>query len=86
MLDLQAVEFQAWRHHPVSKVVLQYIEDYNDAVYRTAFDAFVGGSLTGLMESEMRGRFLAWRDVSELRFESLLEFYGVSVEAPKEQS
>ena len=75
--DLRAGEFQAWRHHPVSKVVLAYLADYRDSLARDAFSAFLAGGMTAMQESEARGRYLFADDVVRLEWGSVLRFYGM---------
>lgn len=75
--DLRVSDFQAWRHHPVSRVVLRFLEDYRDERLREAIDAWMAGGLTALQEGEGRGRALLANELAVLSFEDVLRFYGV---------
>jgi hypothetical protein len=73
---LRALEFQGWRHHPVSRLVLQFLEDYRDARLLEALDAFWSGTLGPLQEQELRGRARLADEIVALAWEDILRFYG----------
>ena len=75
--DLATSQFQAWRHHPVSRAVLQFLEDYRDSLRLAALDAFEGGELTAMQEHEARGRMLMCAEIVGLHWENVLLFYGI---------
>lgn len=68
-------DFQQWRHHPVSKVVLQFLRDYRESMHRELLERWTAGSLVLADESEMRGRSATLQEFAELQFESMLNFY-----------
>lgn len=68
-------DFQQWRHHPVSKVVLQFLRDYREAMHRELLERWTANSLTLADEHEMRGRSNTLQEFAEIQFESMLNFY-----------
>lgn len=68
-------DFQQWRHHPVSKVVLQFLRDYREVMHRELLERWTANSLTLSDEHEMRGRSATLQEFAELQFESMLNFY-----------
>lgn len=81
LMQFQASDFQAWRHHPLTRVVLRFLRDYRDDCYVKAFDAFLAGGLTGIQEGELRGRYAACDEIVELDWQSLCAWYGYQPEA-----
>ena len=73
--DIAEPDYQLWRHHPVSKVVLQYLADYSAALEREIMARWRGGMLQLVDEKEARGRLLACQDIVELNHESIRSFY-----------
>jgi hypothetical protein len=68
-------DFQVWKHHPVSKVYLQYLADYRSMLLRELLERWEAGALTLETEKEIRGRTLTLADLVELRFASIQKFY-----------
>jgi hypothetical protein len=75
--EFQASEFQLWRHHPITQVVLAFLSDRRDDLYAQAFAAFLVGGLASLGEAELRGRYLGCEELIELRWQQVCDFYGV---------
>lgn len=84
--DLSQQAFQAWRHHPVSRLVLLYLADYRDRLDLLALEAFRGGALVALQEGEMRGRVLTLDELVRLEWPSVCEFYDFVAAEPEEKS
>lgn len=74
-IGISESDYQLWRHHPVSKVFLQYIQDYRDTLKREAVDRWESGALKLVDEQEMRGRVLVCSEMADLSFESIRSFY-----------
>jgi hypothetical protein len=74
-LEIDEQDYQLWRHHPVSKVVLQYIDDYRMRLREEALARWESGALQLIDDREMRGRVLACSDIVDLQFESIRSFY-----------
>lgn len=68
-------DFQLWRHHPVSRVVIQYLNDYAVSLEREALERWRSGALRLIDEQEMRGRVLTCLEMADLSFESIRGFY-----------
>lgn len=68
-------DFLGWKHNPVSKVVLQYLADYRQILLREVIGRFEQGTLLERTEQEIRGRCLTLKDLSELQFGSIQNFY-----------
>lgn len=71
-------DYQGWRHHPVSKVVLQYLKDYHLAMKEEAWHYLLGarsGKLDPEHLGEISGRAKAAWELADLPFEALVAFY-----------
>lgn len=75
--EISHLEWQAWRHHPVSQVLLRYLEDYRAALERDFLAAWLQGSTNAAAEGERRGRILACMDIEQLTVASVKGFYGL---------
>ena len=81
VLGLSAAEFQMWRHHPVSKVILRFLERYRRASQELLLRGWQTGSLRLVDEQEARGRWLAIEDILNLEWESIRAFYDADTPA-----
>lgn len=73
-------DFQIWKHHPVSKLYLKYLEDYAALLGREFLDRWLAGHITTDTEKELRGRILTLTDLVELQFDSIKKFYQTEEE------
>lgn len=73
---LSDAQFRAWRHHPVSEVVLQYLRDYRAALLAEMQDRWLQGVTRIADEQEARGRALAVGELAELQLDAVRAFYG----------
>lgn len=69
-------DYQVWRHHPVTKLVLQYMADFREALRRDALARWESGALTLTDEHELRARSNVLAELGELQFPSIANFYG----------
>ena len=77
MIDITEADFAAWKHHPVTKIWLKFLEDYATVVGGEVLGA-VCGSLTApdpFYLGEIKGRFLVVSEMAEPRYESIVKFY-----------
>ena len=75
--EFQAADWQAWRHHPVTRVLLRYLQDRRDQLYWQVFDRFVAGTFDGGLDREERGAFLAFEELMHLEWAGLCFWYGI---------
>lgn len=80
-LGISSDEYNLWRHHPVSKIFLKYVEDFASILEREALERWRSGSLKLVDEQEMRGRVLTLREIVDLPFEAINQFYQKEEEA-----
>lgn len=75
-------DLQSWRHHPVSKVILQYLLDYQAGLRDQAW-AYLLGNRVGPIDveqlSELKGRASAALELAELPFETIQSFYTTEI-------
>lgn len=57
--------------------MLTFLADYRDRLVGEAVDAFWGGGLTALQETEGRGRARFADELVELKIDDIARFYGV---------
>jgi hypothetical protein len=79
-LGISEGDFQVWKHHPVSKLYLQYLADYRTMLLRDLLARWEAGALTLETEKEIRGRTITLAELVELKFASIETFYQTSEE------
>jgi hypothetical protein len=78
MLDIDDDAFNAWKHHPVTKVYLRFLSDYEEAVRREIAQIIVMGAEAppqfdlGIL----KGRCLAAREMATLSHGHIAAFYA----------
>lgn len=73
-------DFQIWRHHPVTKVVLGFLTDKTQFLERAALDQWLAGTLSLQADQTVRGQIIELNEVAEMPFGMLAEFYGTDQE------
>lgn len=68
-------DYQTWRHHPVTKVFIEYLRDYRADLIEAAAAQWLDGNLQIATADELRGRALAIGDIAELPFAAMIAFY-----------
>lgn len=69
-----------WRHHPVSKVLLQYLQDYHLMLSREAWAHLRKADKLDIEYlAKLTGRADAALEFSELPFEALQSFYTTEI-------
>ena len=71
---IQEQDLQAWRHHPVSLVVLQYLRDWAEALKKEAWER-LQGPLDEKLIGELIGRVNTSIELADLPFEAIYAFY-----------
>ena len=84
VLEIPAQDWQAWRHHPVSKVFLQYLRDKRVADEHEIVGRWLGSTLLLMHEQEAKGRNLAMREIENLRLDEVRTFYNLEPLALRE--
>ena len=84
--DLRKHDFQAWRHHPVSKVVQRFLADRADALWADLKERFKVGTLRLVDETEFRGRLNEIDDYLTFEWGAIEAFYGIEPKAETENS
>lgn len=68
-------DYQAWKHHPVTKLLLRYMADFRSVLIRETTERWEAGSLILAEEHEMRARVVTLRELGELPFAAIHNFY-----------
>lgn len=76
--DIGAEEYRAWRHHPVSKMFLRYVQDYRAALLSELLRCWEADKLTLSDERAIRGRVEILDEIATVEFESIAKFYEQS--------
>ena len=76
LAGLSAEQFNLWRHQPVTLLFLRWVNDYANAVERSATATWLSGHP---IPDEARGRVLTCREMAKANFEAISMFYGVEV-------
>lgn len=74
-------EYQEWRHHPVTKMFLQFIRDRRQWLITVSTESWLNGSISFEKENQIdRGRILELFDLPDLQFEIIEAFYKAEEE------
>ena len=81
-------DFQAWKHHPVSKVILRFFEDSAQHVRKSQIDLLNGAksSPDQFLLGIYNGRFNAFAEMANLAFGDLANAYPIEDEAKEEDN
>ncbi len=74
-MQIAESDYQEWKHHPVSKVVLKYLADYRAMLLKEHLAEWEAGKLDEVRDLEMRGRVLTLAELAELPFSAIANFY-----------
>ena len=78
LAELSAQQFQEWRRHPVSQLLLErYLPDLRRGLEREAWNAFLSNRLSLVAEQELRGRLLTMVELEQLPLAVVRVFYGL---------
>lgn len=83
--DLKELDFAHWKHHPVTKVVMQFLTDNRKMLLEELLGSWEVGNLELLMEKEIRGRSLLIQEIVGLELNHIKTFYGVVDAAETDQ-
>lgn len=79
-LDVKGVtrqDYNNWKHHPVTKVFREFLQDYRGAMKARIVEQWEAGALKLTDELEARGRALAIREIIDLEFDHIAGMYGI---------
>ena len=85
---VNAEDFAQWKHHPVTKALHRYLDDYRAALLRDHIDRWEASPQTNeAQEAEARGRCISAREFKDIGFDDLAAFYsGADDETHSERS
>src|SRR5271155_2136315 len=67
LAELSPQQFQAWRHHPVTRLLLQdYLPAWRASRERQVLNAWLSGNTDLITQQVVRGQLLMARDPEEL--------------------
>lgn len=71
------LDFQKWKHHPVTKAYLHFLREYAEFVRREQVDLLNSANTMpdGFMLGKYTGRFGAFAEMSGFEFAHLMNFY-----------
>lgn len=79
---LTEAEYQAWRHHPVSKLLLSYLKDKRAAVGDAVSQAWI--STGEPPDKTLRGQIIEMEEIENLPFAAFIAMYGDDAANKKE--
>lgn len=82
--EITAQQYGAWRQHPMTRFMLQYMDDFADTLVAKANADWLAGTLELKDSDEMRGRINCLKEVTTLPWSAIAAFYGI--EKPEEES
>lgn len=82
---LEDLDFQRWRHHPVTEVFLAFLKDQAEADRQTLLQLWAARNLDNDKSAELRGRVLVLDELQELTLSSIKMLEGIEVPPPTEE-
>lgn len=74
-------QFNLWKHDPVTKLFVQFLQDKRKYLIDFAAEQWVGGSETfAQMNQTVRGQVVELGEIAELEFETIQAFYKTEEE------
>ena len=78
LAELSPQQFQAWRHHPVTRLLLQdYLPAWRAARGKELLNAILGGNADLATQQRVRGEILFSIGLEDLTLDTLRYFWGV---------
>jgi hypothetical protein len=69
-------EYNEWRHHPVSKVFLQFLRDKKEFLTKAMMDQWLDGNEAFDRAGQtVRGQIIELGEIADMPFEQISEFY-----------
>lgn len=69
-------EYQEWRHHPASKVFLQFLRDKQEFMKAAMIEQWISASEAFAQNNQtVRGQIVELGEIAELPYEAIEEFY-----------
>src|SRR4051812_11996612 len=76
--ELTFHQFQAWRHHPITRTLLQdFLPAWRRARGQQALNAWIDGTMTLTAEQVVRGQIMGCLFLENLTLDEIQQFYGV---------
>src|SRR5690348_4215602 len=74
---LTELDYNSWKHHPVTKIVNQFIADKKNFIERTALEQWINGGRDPDTDLKtLRGQIIELTELHEMPFMALEVFYG----------
>ena len=68
-------DWQHWRNSPATKALRKFLTDYGDQLTADHVERWLGGADDAAAENEARGRIAAVREMEDLSFKDMQDFY-----------
>lgn len=78
--EITAQNFNSWRHHPVTKLVMEFFELRANLIKDQALEQWVNGTETEVARAESRSAFRVNLDFINLQFDHLLQAFNPPTE------
>lgn len=82
--DIAEQDFNAWKHHPVTKLFLRYTKDKREFIEKTAIQTWK--TTGGIINETMRGQVIELEEIESIDFIVLQMFYGAIEEDNERES
>lgn len=76
LLSLKRVQFQEWKHHPITAAYLKFLGDLSQAFQAEAMELFLAGNLRPPQSDVSVGNIRAIEDLRALQLEDIHKFYA----------
>lgn len=77
LAELDPVRFNQWRHHPVTRMFLQFLADQTHQDRQTLLALWEAKNLTPQVSDELRGRVNVCEELQTLTLSAMRLLYGV---------
>lgn len=81
LLEMSHLQFQQWRHHPVTQMLLQgFLPAWRKARGQQVLNAWLAGNQDLATQQVVRGQILGCHFLEDLTLATIREFYELPVE------
>jgi hypothetical protein len=74
VLGMKESDFNAWKHHPITKAFRQYLSDYREALLKDHLARWEAGAIDST-DQEARGRAISLKEMAAIEFQHIALFY-----------
>ena len=83
--ELRPTDWAAWRRHPCSTILAQYLLDSSVQAQREALALLLARKLDETRQAELRAKIILCGDIAEITLDEIKIHYGLETEAERKE-